>query len=164
MSALIIICLTASFIAVRSIVLTGHTIHEIKVIRTGFISSITIFRKITGIDRISAWRSCNFQLKNRREKKVNSPTFPNVFLGTKSTKINHKSKSNTFQTWQFSQHAPWAHADPRVNVHVAALQHLFVHSCMKQMKEKTVINYLNKRYKSSTPPEHFHSQRHEAEV
>lgn len=139
MSALIIICLAASFIAIRSIVFTGQTIHEIKVIRTGFISSITIFRKITGIDRISAWRSCNFQLKTEERKKLTHPHFQMFFLGAKSTIINHKAKSNTFQTWQFSQHAPWAHADPWVNVHVAALQHLFVHSCMKQMKKRQLL-------------------------
>lgn len=77
--------------------------------------------------------------KQKREKKLTHPHFQMFFLGAKSTIINHKAKSNTFQTWQFSQHAPWAHADPWVNVHVAALQHLFVHSCMKQMKKRQLL-------------------------
>lgn len=45
-------------------------------------------------------------------------------------------------TWQLSQQLPWAQVDPRVNLQVAASQHLLLHSCMK-CKQRKANFFLN---------------------
>lgn len=61
MSALEIIRLTSALIAVRGslAVLTGQAVHDIVVIGTELGLAIAVFGKITGVDRLPAWRSRN---------------------------------------------------------------------------------------------------------
>lgn len=85
------------------------------------------------------------------------------FLGAKSTIINHKAKSNISDLTVFTtcSVSTCRSVGKCTCGSIAALIRTFLY---ETDEKKTVINYLNKRYKTSIPPEHFHSQRHEAEV
>lgn len=66
MFALVIVRLTSALVTVRSMVLTGQAVHDIEVIGTVRTVAITVFSKITGVDRLSAWRSRNSDLKQKQ--------------------------------------------------------------------------------------------------
>lgn len=65
MFALEIIRLASSLEAVRSIILAGQAIHDIEVIGTEGAVAVTVFSKITSVDRLSAWCTCNSDLKHK---------------------------------------------------------------------------------------------------
>jgi len=121
--ALEIISLALALIAVRSslIVFTGQAVHDIEVVGTELSRAITVFRKITSVDRLSAWCSRNADLKQKiitHTKKHFSLSYSDI-------------KSNIMLTWQLSQHSPWEQTAPDVNLQVTASQHLLLHSCVK---------------------------------
>lgn len=63
-------------------------------------------------------------------------------------------------TWQLSQQLPWAQADPRVNLQVAASQHLLPHSWMKWNKWNLYADHHKSR--NLRLPECFYSTISEA--
>lgn len=65
MFALEIICLASALIAICRISLTGQAVHDIEVIGTERTRASTVFRKITGVERLSAFCSRNFELKQK---------------------------------------------------------------------------------------------------
>lgn len=78
MLTLEIICLASTLIAVS--VTTGEAIHNIEVIWAEFGHAITVFGKITGVDRTSTLCSRYFELKKEKVKTYpedkNSSGFP----------------------------------------------------------------------------------------
>lgn len=77
MLTLEIICLASTLIAVS--VTTGKAIHNIEVIWAEFDHAITVFRKITGVDRTSTWCSSYFELKKEKENVKPHPEHKNGF-------------------------------------------------------------------------------------
>lgn len=66
---------------------------------------------------------------------------------------NSGLKSNIMLTWHLLQQSPWAQADPRVNLQVAASQQSFLHSCMKWKQRKAMLTTTLKRL-----PEYLYSK------
>lgn len=148
--ALVVIRLASALIAVCSIIFTRQAIHDIRVPGTWCIVAITIFRKITSIDRISAWRSRNLDLKQKNHDIKQNKTELLFLQRWKKVLLHNYSLT---QSWPDSCHS--RHPEHRRNrMSVCRLQHHSIYSCIPVWNGNREKHHIKKLHQKITMIKH----------